>query len=114
MASRPGTAEYADVLIIGAGAAGLAAASSLAQDGVRVHALEARERIGGRIATVRDVRAPIPLELGAEFVHAAGSAFAPADVLRATSWPRPVLRDGPSSCPSRPDGRSRCAGWTWG
>jgi hypothetical protein len=34
--------------------------------------LEARDRIGGRIHTIRDDRTPIPIELGAEFVH--GSA----------------------------------------
>jgi len=57
------------VLIIGAGAAGLAAAQRLAQAGVRVTILEARERLGGRIHTLRDARLPIPVELGAEFVH---------------------------------------------
>jgi hypothetical protein len=34
-----------------------------------VRVLEARDRIGGRILTLRDVRVPVPLELGAEFVH---------------------------------------------
>ena len=57
------------VLIIGAGAAGLAAAQRLARAGVRVTILEARERLGGRIHTLRDPRLPIPVELGAEFVH---------------------------------------------
>jgi monoamine oxidase len=40
--------------------------------GLRTLVLEARDRIGGRISTVRDPRAPHPIELGAEFVH--GSA----------------------------------------
>jgi monoamine oxidase len=31
--------------------------------------LEARQRIGGRIDTIHDPRSPIPIELGAEFVH---------------------------------------------
>lgn len=57
------------VLIIGAGASGLAAAQRLAHAGVRVTILEARERLGGRIHTLRDARLPIPVELGAEFVH---------------------------------------------
>ena len=57
------------VLIIGAGAAGLAAAGRLAHAGVRVTILEARERLGGRIHTLRDARLPVPVELGAEFVH---------------------------------------------
>jgi monoamine oxidase len=66
--------ERADVLIIGAGAAGLAAACALSittrQAAQRkVVVLEARGRIGGRVFTHRDPDAPIPIELGAEFVH---------------------------------------------
>ena len=57
------------VLIIGAGAAGLAAAQSLCAAGVRVCVLEARDRIGGRLYTIRDPSFPIPVELGAEFIH---------------------------------------------
>ncbi len=60
--------EY-DVLIVGAGVAGLAALSELSKNGVRVLCLEARDRIGGRILTVRDPASPIPIELGAEFIH---------------------------------------------
>lgn len=55
--------------MIGAGAAGLAAARDLSQAGLRVTILEARPRVGGRILTVHDARAPVPLELGAEFIH---------------------------------------------
>jgi monoamine oxidase len=58
-----------EVVIVGAGAAGLAAASRLHEVGVRVVVLEARDRIGGRIWTIRDPRALVPIELGAEFVH---------------------------------------------
>ena len=58
-----------DVLVIGAGVAGLAAAGELARGGLRVRVLEARDRIGGRILTERDPASPIPIELGAEFVH---------------------------------------------
>lgn len=58
-----------DVLVLGAGAAGLAAARDLSQAGLRVTVIEARPRIGGRILTRHDPRAPVPLELGAEFVH---------------------------------------------
>jgi monoamine oxidase len=57
------------VLIIGGGASGLAAAHRLARAGVRVTILEARDRLGGRIHTLCDARLPIPVELGAEFVH---------------------------------------------
>jgi monoamine oxidase len=58
-----------DVVIVGAGAAGLAAMRDLDCAGKRVLCLEARDRMGGRIATVHDARSPIPIELGAEFVH---------------------------------------------
>ncbi len=57
------------VLVIGAGAAGLAAARELTSAGRSVLLLEARDRIGGRILTHHDSRLGIPVELGAEFVH---------------------------------------------
>jgi monoamine oxidase len=66
------TSSKTDVVIIGAGAAGLAAAKALNAEGIDVVVLEARERIGGRIFTLRDDNTPVPIELGAEFIH--GSA----------------------------------------
>jgi monoamine oxidase len=59
----------ADVLIVGAGAAGLAAARDLGAAGLEAVVLEARDRIGGRIRTHRDSLLPVPVELGAEFIH---------------------------------------------
>jgi monoamine oxidase len=61
--------EKLDVAVIGAGAAGLAAAAELHRKGLTVALFEARDRIGGRILTHRDARVPLPIELGAEFVH---------------------------------------------
>ena len=58
-----------DVLILGAGAAGLAAARDLSHAGLSVTIIEARPRVGGRILTQHDSRSPVPLELGAEFIH---------------------------------------------
>jgi monoamine oxidase len=58
-----------DVVVIGAGVAGLAAARRLHERGLRVLVLEARDRIGGRIFTRRDPRSVLPIELGAEFLH---------------------------------------------
>lgn len=60
--------EY-DVIVVGAGAAGLAAAAHLSRNGKSVCILEARERIGGRILTARPRGSVVPLELGAEFIH---------------------------------------------
>jgi len=60
---------HCDVLVIGAGVAGLAATAYLARSGYNVLCLEALDRIGGRILTVHDPLAPIAVELGAEFVH---------------------------------------------
>src|SRR5258708_12225665 len=58
-----------DVLGLGAGAGGLAAARDLSHAGLRVTIIEARPRVGGRILTLHDARSPVPLELGAEFIH---------------------------------------------
>ena len=58
-----------DVLIIGAGAAGLSAAIELARAGLGVEILEARDRIGGRMFTAVDPVLGHAIELGAEFVH---------------------------------------------
>lgn len=58
-----------DVIVIGAGAAGLAAARTLVRAGKSVTVLEARDRIGGRVHTLSDDRCAAPIELGAEFIH---------------------------------------------
>jgi len=58
-----------DVLIVGAGAAGLSAARELTRAGLQVLIVEARHRIGGRIHTLHDALSPVPIELGAEFIH---------------------------------------------
>lgn len=59
----------ADVAIVGAGAAGLAAARDLSGTGLRVVVLEARPRLGGRIETLRPSGSALPVELGPEFIH---------------------------------------------
>ena len=53
--------------VIGAGMAGLACASWLAEEGREAHVLEARDRIGGRVWT--DNSLDLPLDLGASWIH---------------------------------------------
>jgi monoamine oxidase len=59
----------ADVVIVGAGAAGLAAAHGLSELNLNVLILDARDRLGGRIHTIHDETLDLPIELGAEFIH---------------------------------------------
>jgi monoamine oxidase len=58
-----------DVVVIGAGVAGLAAGRALAEAGHSVFILEARDRVGGRVWTRHEVDTAAPVELGAEFIH---------------------------------------------
>jgi monoamine oxidase len=68
--------ELLDVIVVGAGVSGLAAAQALKQAGKRIVVLEARDRIGGRIFTRRDI-AEIPVELGGELVSGTQAATWP-------------------------------------
>lgn len=65
--SQP-TAAKLEVIIIGAGAAGLGAARLLHDEGYQVVILEARERIGGRVWTSH-AWPDTPLDLGASWIH---------------------------------------------
>jgi monoamine oxidase len=58
-----------EVVVIGAGVAGLACAQALCEAGLRTTILEARSRVGGRIWTVHNSLTNTPVELGAEFIH---------------------------------------------
>ena len=57
-----------DIIIVGAGAAGLLATKELLAAGYKVCVLEADTKPGGRIATVRE-EFDAPVESGAEFIH---------------------------------------------
>jgi monoamine oxidase len=63
-----------DVLVLGAGLAGLAAARDLAAGGANVIVLEARERVGGRVeqVAVDDGR---PVQLGGELIGESHTAY---------------------------------------
>jgi monoamine oxidase len=90
--------EHPAVVVIGAGIAGLAAASKLGRAGLSVAVLEARDRIGGRIFTQRVPGCDAPIELGAEFIH----GFAPEiwEPLRASGTAITEV-EGQSWCVSR-------------
>ncbi|CAH0369875.1 unnamed protein product [Pelagomonas calceolata] len=85
-----------DVVVIGAGLAGLACARALKGGGLDVVVLEARERLGGRVHSV-DVDG-VDVELGAQWVHD-DAASHPARKfceranlkLRGTSWEQAAL-----------------------
>lgn len=95
--SRP---ALPDVVVVGAGVAGLAAAARLTDAGCRVTVLEARDRIGGRVFTTRDPRLRHPIELGAEFLH--GAAERSTQILAADG--RTVLDIGGDRWESGPRG----------
>ncbi len=67
----------ADVIVVGAGAAGLSAARTLVDAGKRVLVLEARDRIGGRVWTDRTHGI---IARGAEFIH--GDTVSTWDIVR--------------------------------
>jgi monoamine oxidase len=60
---------HSDIIVIGAGAAGLMAARELSRAGKKVTLLEARDRCGGRICPLPTAQFGYPAEGGAEFVH---------------------------------------------
>tara|TARA_B110000208_G_scaffold159314_1_gene193911 strand:- start:381 stop:1604 length:1224 start_codon:yes stop_codon:yes gene_type:complete len=57
-----------DVIIIGAGASGLAAAKKLEEKGISYQILEATDKVGGRIQKNENF-ADFPIDLGAEWIH---------------------------------------------
>jgi monoamine oxidase len=97
-----------DAVVIGAGAAGLAAARELSQNGLRVAVLEARSRIGGRVHTLHDAAWPVPIELGAEFLH--GEAEATREIARAASL---IVDEQPDRHAWAEGGRWRPQGDMW-
>jgi len=100
--------DDADVIVIGAGVAGLEAARRLLDAGLSVVVLEARPRIGGRIDTHRPAGWPGPIEGGAEFVHGRPRGLIAA--LEAADMP--LVELAPRHALAR-RGRIRAAGQTW-
>ncbi|MGH1590990.1 flavin monoamine oxidase family protein [Methylobacterium phyllosphaerae] len=89
------------VVIVGAGAAGLAAASTLRAAGRSFTLVEARDRIGGRAFTDRTLGPDCPFDAGAEYIHwAERNPWAPiaraseAPIAREDGWARQLVIDG--------------------
>lgn len=101
-----------DVLVLGAGAAGLGAARTLTDAGRNVLVVEARDRIGGRVWTEHGFGS-IPVECGAEFIHgdAVGTwawvrrAAAPTEAADIWYGRRMALEDGRVAGPELLDQR---------
>ena len=62
-----------DVIVLGAGLAGLAAAQRLGEAGTAVTIVEARDRIGGRVWTRHNADVDYPIELGPEWFDSYGA-----------------------------------------
>lgn len=81
MAGCGGGDDAADILVIGAGMAGLAAAKKLRDAGKQVIVLEARNRIGGRTFT-HPTWKDAPVDLGASWIHGDGNSNPIASLAR--------------------------------
>ncbi len=64
----PANPDAPEVIVVGAGLAGLTAARRLGQVGRRVRVLEARDRVGGRTHTVRLPVTGVAVDLGGQWV----------------------------------------------
>lgn len=94
-------AQGGPVVIVGAGAAGLAAAETLRKAGTDFLLIEARARIGGRAYTDRTLGPDCPFDAGAEYIHwaernpwTAIARGAGARIAREEGWARTLTIDG--------------------
>ena len=69
MSGMAGTQADVDVVVVGAGAAGIAAGRALVTAGRSVRVLEARDRMGGRAFTDHAGPGRIPFDAGPAYVH---------------------------------------------
>lgn len=95
------SARGGTVVIVGAGSAGLAAASALRAAGQTFTLVEARDRIGGRAFTDKALGPDCPFDAGAEYIHwAERNPWAPiarqagARFAREDGWARTLMIDG--------------------
>ncbi|WP_166790390.1 flavin monoamine oxidase family protein [Cryobacterium tagatosivorans] len=78
------------IAVVGAGMAGITAARMLRDGGYDVVVIEARKRVGGRIATVSDPDWPFPIELGPSFVRSSSASRLDEDLRAAGVTTLPV------------------------
>lgn len=101
------TGQVGSVIVVGAGAAGLAAAHKLTTYGISVTVVEARDRLGGRVWT--DHRWDRALDLGASWIH--GVSGNPLTVMAntigaptvATNYSSRIVRDAAGEIVSQDD-----------
>src|SRR5215469_8401944 len=101
-----------DVVVVGAGFAGVTAARELATGGWSVLLVEARERIGGRTWYKRSALGSWDLEMGGNFIdpsqHLVCREVSRSGTGPCRCWRRCWLRQTSScDCPARYDGSSR-------
>lgn len=82
----------AQVIVVGAGMSGLAAARTLVDQGYQVLVLESQDRIGGRLWTDRSLG--VPLDLGGSWIH--GTQGNPLTELARKAGAKTVETDGKS------------------
>ncbi len=91
------------VVVVGAGLAGLAAARQLADHGVDVVVVEARDRIGGRVWPAR-LPSGLQVDLGATWVHGAdGNPLSALLRHHGLTWTRASTEDGEARVVNRDD-----------
>ena len=82
----------ADVIVVGAGAAGLAARAAAESRGFSTVLFEAQDRLGGRVWTKRDEHG-VPFDLGAQFLNG-DMSYALQLARQAEAWLMPVPATG--------------------
>lgn len=87
-----------DVIVIGAGLAGLKAAADLHAQGYRVVVFEGRNRIGGRVFSTKLAPSSTnTVELGAQWLHGSATTNPLYSVVTGSMGITPLLSDGDSS-----------------